>query len=339
MAKQELLSHIQILSNLKQKKYSPVYFLMGDEPYYIDVISDYIQDNLLDAGEKEFDQTIVYGKDVEIQSVINAAKRYPMMAQYQVLIVKEAQLIKAWDDLIYYLQNPLKSTILVFCYKYGAPDKRKKWFQELGKIGVVYESSKLRDYEVPGWISNYCKSKNVGIDDKASAMLSEFLGTDLSKLVNELEKLILTKSADSSRITPELIEKNIGISKDFNVFELQAALINKDVLKANRIIRYFAENKKANPMVLVLSQLFKFFSDLMIYHYLSDKNPASVASELKVNPYFVKDYQKAAQVFGAWKTMNIISYIRETDARYKGIGDTGTDEGDLMKELVFKMLH
>jgi len=261
------------------------------------------------------------------------------MAQYQVLIVKEAQLIKAWDDLIYYLQNPLKSTILVFCYKYGVPDKRKKWFQELGKIGVIYESSKLRDYEVPSWISNYCKSKNVGIDDKAAAMLSEFLGTDLSKLVNELEKLILTKSADSSRITPELIEKNIGISKDFNVFELQAALINKDVLKANRIIRYFAENKKANPMVLVLSQLFKFFSDLMIYHYLSDKNPAAVASELKVNPYFVKDYQKAAQVFGAWKTMNIISYIRETDARYKGIGDTGTDEGDLMKELVFKMLH
>lgn len=339
MAKQELLSHTQILSNLKQKKYAPVYFLMGDEPYYIDVISDYIQDNLLDAGEKEFDQTIVYGKDVEIQSVINAAKRYPMMAQHQVLIVKEAQMIKAWDDLIYYLQNPLKSTILVFCYKYGAPDKRKKWFQEVGKIGVVYESSKLRDYEVPGWISNYCKSKNVGIDDKAAAMLSEFLGTDLSKLVNELEKLILTKSADSSRITPELIEKNIGISKDFNVFELQAALINKDVLKANRIIRYFAENKKANPMVLVLSQLFKFFSDLMIYHYLSDKNPAAVASELKVNPYFVKDYQKAAQVFGAWKTMNIISYIRETDARYKGIGDAGTDEGDLMKELVFKMLH
>jgi DNA polymerase-3 subunit delta len=170
-------------------------------------------------------------------------------------------------------------------------------------------------------------------------MVSEFLGTDLSKLVNELDKLVLTKPADMQRITPELVEKNIGISKDFNVFELQAALINKDVLKANRIIRYFSENKKANPLVLVLSQLFKFFSDLMIYHYLSDKSQGVVASELKINPYFVKDYQKAAQSFGAWKTMNIISFIRETDARYKGIDNPSTEEGDLMKELIFKILH
>jgi DNA polymerase-3 subunit delta len=170
-------------------------------------------------------------------------------------------------------------------------------------------------------------------------MVSEFLGTDLSKLVNELDKLVLTKPADMQRITPELVEKNIGISKDFNVFELQAALINKDVLKANRIIRYFSENKKANPLVLVLSQLFKFFSDLMMYHYLPDKSQGAVASELKINPYFVKDYQKAAQSFGAWKTMNIISFIRETDARYKGIDNPSTDEGDLMKELIFKILH
>ena len=339
MAKQENISYDQILSDLKQKKYAPVYFLMGEEPYYIDVISDYIQNNVLDESEREFDQTIVYGKDVEIQMVINAAKRYPMMATHQVLIVKEAQLIKAWDDLVYYLQNPLKSTILVFCYKYGTPDKRKKWVQDIGKIGVVYESKKLRDYEIGSWISNYCRKKNVAIEEKAVAMLSEFLGTDLSKLVNEVEKLILTKPTQMSRITPELVEKNIGISKDFNVFELQAALVNKDVFKANQIIRYFAENKKANPMVLVLSQLFKFFSDLMIYHYLSDKSPAAVASELKINPYFVKDYQKASQVFNAWKTMNIISFIRETDARYKGIDSNGVDEGELMKELIFKILH
>lgn len=339
MAKQDSLSYDQIVSDLRQKKYFPIYFLMGEEPYYIDVISDFIQNNVLDDGEKEFDQTIVYGKDVDISMVINAAKRYPMMAKYQVLIVKEAQLIKQWDDLVYYLQNPLKSTILVFCYKYGTPDKRKKWVQEIGKMGIVYESSKLRDYEIGTWITKYCKSKNVGIDDKAVAMLSEFLGTDLSKLVNELEKLVLTKSIDVPRITPELVEKNIGISKDFNVFELQAALVNRDVLKANRIIRYFAENKKANPLVMVLSQLFKFFSDLMMYHYLPDKSQGAVASELKINPYFVKDYQKAAQVFGAWKTMNIISYIRETDARYKGIDNPSTDEGDIMKELIFKILH
>ena len=185
----------------------------------------------------------------------------------------------------------------------------------------------------------YCKAKNVAIDEKAVAMLSEFLGTDLSKLVNELDKLILTKPSELHSITPELIEKNIGISKDFNVFELQVALVNKDVLKANRIVRYFADNKKANPMVLTLSQLFKFFSDLMIYHYLSDKNPAVVASELRINPYFVKDYQKAALIFGAMKTMNIISWIRETDARYKGIDNPSTDEGELLKELVFKILH
>jgi len=338
VAKQEF-TYEQILTDLRKKNYSPVYFLMGDESYYIDYISDFIQRNVLAETEKEFDQTILYGKDVDIATVINAAKRYPMMASHQVLIIKEAQLIKEWDNLIHYLSNPLKSTILVFCYKYGTPDKRKKWIQEIGKVGVVYESVKLRDYEIGSWITKYCKSKNVGIDDKAVAMLSEFLGTDLSKLVNELEKLVLTKTADIQRITPELVEKNIGISKDFNVFELQAALINKDVLKANRIIRYFSENKKSNPLVLVLAQLFKFFSDLMLYHYLPDKNQSAVASELKINPYFVKDYQKAAQSFGAWKTMNIISFIRETDARYKGIDNPSTDEADLMKELIFKILH
>ena len=338
MAKQET-SYEQILTDLRKKVYNPVYFLMGEEPYYIDVISDFIQNNILNETEKEFDQTILYGKDVDINTVINAAKRYPMMGAYQVLIIKEAQLIKDWDNLVHYLSKPLKSTILVFCYKYGTPDKRKKWVLELSKVATVYESSKLRDYEVGSWISKYCKSKNVAIDDKAAAMLTDFLGTDLSKLVHELEKLVLTKPSDMHSITPELVDKNIGISKDFNVFELQAALINRDVLKANRIIHYFAENKKANPMVMVLAQLFKFFSELMLYHYLPDKSQGIVASELKINPYFVKDYQKASQVFGAWKTMNIISFIRETDSRYKGIDNPSTDEGELMKELIFKILH
>lgn len=338
MAKQDN-SYDQVVSALRQKKYAPIYFLMGEEPFYIDHISDFIQKNVLDDTAKEFDQTVLYGKDVDISTVINAAKRYPMMGEYQVLIVKEAQLIKDWEAFVHYLANPQKSTILVLCYKYGTPDKRKKWFQELGKTAVVFESVKLRDYEIGNWITKYCQSKSVLIDEKSTIMLAEFLGTDLSKLVNELDKLMLVKSADSKRITPELIERNIGISKDFNVFELQSALIQRDVVKANRIIRYFAENKKANPLVMVLSQLFKFFSDLMIYHYLADKTPAAVASELKINPYFVKDYQKAAQIFGAWRTMNIITWIRETDARYKGIDNPSTDEGDLMKELIFKMLH
>jgi len=338
VAKQET-SYEQILTDLRKKVYSPVYFLMGEEPYYIDVLSDFIQNNVLAETEKEFDQTILYGKDVDINTVINAAKRYPMMGTHQILIVKEAQLIKDWDNLVHYLSKPLKSTILVFCYKYGTPDKRKKWVLELNKVATVYDSAKLRDYEVVAWISKYCKSKNVSIDDKAAAMLSDFLGTDLSKLVHELEKLVLTKPAGMQSITPELVEKNIGISKDFNVFELQAALISRDVLKANRIIHYFAENKKANPMVMVLAQLFKFFSELMLFHYLPDKSQGVVASELKINPYFVKDYQKASQVFGAWKTMNIISFIRDTDSRYKGIDNPSTEEGDLMKELIFKILH
>lgn len=339
MAKQDAVSYEQVMTDLRKKQYAPIYFLMGDEPYYIDVISDYIQDNVLGESEREFDQTILYGKDLEMSTVVNAAKRYPMMGSHQVLIIKEAQQIKNWDDLQFYLKNPLTSTILVFCYKYGTPDKRKKWFGDIGKLGVVFESAKLRDYEIAAWIQNYTKSKNVAIEAKAVEMLAEYLGTDLSKLVNELQKLILTKPSDQKSITPELIERNIGISKDFNVFELQAALINRDVLKANRIVRYFADNKKANPMVLVLAQLFKFFSDLMIFHYLPDKSQGPAAAELKVNPYFIKDYLKASQVFGAWKTMNIITYIRETDARYKGIDNPSTDEGELMKELIFKILH
>lgn len=338
MAKQTTTAE-SILSDLKNGAYSPVYFLMGEEPYYIDLISDYIQNKVLDEAQREFDQTVLYGKETDMRTVINAAKRYPMMAPRQVVIVKEAQLIKDWDDLVYYLQQPLMSTLLVFCYKYGTPDGRKKWFTRLKSTGVVFESPRVRDYEVGAWISRYAKSKGLGIEDKAVVMLAEYLGTDLSKIANELDKLLITKPAGALRITPEIIEKNIGISKDYNVFELQAALINRDVLKANRIVRYFSENKKSNPLVMVLAQLFNFFSNLMLYHYLPDKSQMAVASELKVNPYFVKDYQKASQVFNAWKTMFIISYIRETDARAKGIDNVSADEGELLKELVFKILH
>lgn len=338
MAKQTLTAD-SILGDLRRGAYSPVYFLMGEESYYIDLISDYIQNHVLDEMQREFDQTVLYGKDTDMRMVINAAKRYPMMAPVQVVIVREAQLIKDWDNLVYYLQQPLKSTLLVFCYKYGTPDGRKKWFAMLKERGVVFESPRVRDYEVGAWIKRYAQNKGMAIDEKAVMMLGEFLGTDLSKIANELDKLLITRPAGTERITPEIIEKNIGISKDYNVFELQAALINRDVLKANRIVRYFAENKKANPLVMVLAQLFNFFSNLMLFHYLPDKSQMTVASELKINPYFVKDYQKAAKTFNAWKTMFIISYIRETDARAKGLGNASADEGELLKELVFKILH
>lgn len=339
MAKQSGITYEQIMTDLRRKAYRPVYFLMGEEAYYIDQISDYIQDNILDESEVDFNLSILYGKDVDIDTVINAAKRYPMMAEFQVVIVKEAQLIKDWESLSYYLAKPLKSTILCFCYKYGKPDGRRIWVQDLNKHAVVFESKKLYDNQIGQWIRNYLGEKKVRITEKAEMMLTEFLGTDLSKIANELDKLLITKAPNELQITPELIEKNIGISKDFNVFELQDALIKKDILKVNRIVRYFGENKKSNPIQMVLAQLFNFFSNLMMFHYLPDKSPAVVASELKVNPYFTKDYIQAAKSFNAWKTMQIISEIRTTDARSKGIDDTGTESAYLLKELTFKILH
>lgn len=338
MAKQAA-TYDQILNDIQKKTYYPVYLLMGEEAYYIDIISDFMQDNILDEMSREFDQTVLYGKDTDMASIINAAKRYPMMAACQLIIVKEAQQIKNWENLSFYLQNPQPSTILVFCYKYGTPDKRKNWVKDIAKCGIVFESPKIRDYEITNWIKSYVKSKKITIEEKAIVMLAEFLGTDLSKIANEIDKLLITKGAGQSAITPELVEKNIGISKDYNVFELQAALINKDILKANRIIRYFGDNKKSNPLVMVLTQLFNFFSNLMLYHYMPDKSQGTVAAELRINPYFVRDYQKAAQAFNAWKTMNIISYIRETDARSKGINNISADDANLLKELIYKILH
>jgi DNA polymerase-3 subunit delta len=331
--------HEQILNNLKQGKFAPIYFLMGEEPFYIDLISDYIQNNILDDSQKEFDLSVLYGKDVDISSVINAAKRFPMMSPYQILIIKEAQNIKDIDKLEFYLKNYSPSTILVICYKYGTVDGRRKWVTDLKKIGVVYDSKKLRDYEIAAWITKCAKEKSLVIDEKAVVMLADFLGTDLSKIANELEKLSIIMPAGNNRITPDIIEKNIGISKDFNVFELQDALIKRDIVKANRIVNYFAANKKANPIQMIVAQLFGFFSNLMIFHYLPEKTTEAAASEFKIHPFVARNYLNAAKSFNALKTMNIISYIRETDARSKGIDNISADDSDLFKELIFKILH
>lgn len=329
----------QIQIELKNKTYSPIYFLMGEEPYYIDKISNFIQNDLLDESQVDFNLSVLYGKDTDIRTIIQAAKRYPIGSQYQVIVVKEAQQIKQWDDMTYYLTQPVPTTILCFCYKYGKPDGRKKWFQELNKKATVLESKKLYDNQLAPWIKQYLQEKKTTISTKATIMLTEFLGNNLSKISNELDKLLIIKQKEQTEITPELIEQNIGISKDYNVFELQSALIQKDVLKANRIIKYFGENTKSNPIQLIVGQLFNFFSNLMIYHYLSNKSPQTVANELGINAYFVKDYQQAAQVFNAWKTMHIISYIRETDTKSKGINNSSVSDEDLLKELVFKILH
>ena len=333
------MTYEQIFTDLRAKKYAPVYLLMGEEGYYIDLLSNYMQNKILDDTEREFNLTILYGKDTDMSSVINAAKRFPMMSEYQIVILKEAQQIKKWDELQFYLKNPLRSTILVFCYKYGKFDARQKVYKEIQKQGVVFESAKLRDYQIQPWIKKYLQERKKPADEKAIALLSEFLGNDLSKISNELDKLLIGMTASETRITPELVERNIGISKDFNVFELQKALVQNDVLKSNRIIKYFAENPKSHPIEMFLPQLFKFFSNIMLYHYLQDKSDASVAKALGVHPYFAKDFAAASKRFNAWKTMNIISEIRQTDARSKGIKNPNTSSGELMRELIFKILH
>ena len=270
----------EIARELKNRIYKPVYYLMGEESYYIDRISEYIAQTVLNENEKEFNQTIVYGADTDIATVINAAKRYPMMSKYQVVIVKEAQNIKNIEELVYYLQKPLDSTILVLCHKHGTLDRRKKLAAEIEKVGVLFESKKIKDAQLPGFISSYLKRRSVEIEPKASEMMAEFVGADLSRMAGELEKLIITLPRGQKRITPEQIERNIGISKDYNNFELRNALVAKDVFKANQIIKYFEENPKTNPLQMTLSVLFNFFSNLMLAYYAPDKSEQGIALSL-----------------------------------------------------------
>ena len=340
------MSAAELLKDLKNRKYKPLYLLHGEEPYFIDLVSNYIEHSLLPEAEKGFNQTVVYGKDTDIMTVLNAAKRYPMMADYQVVLVKEAQDMK-WgkdddgkkgiDPVLSYLENPLPSTILVFCYKYGKFDKRKKTYKAIEKKGIVFESTPLYDSKVPAWIEGYISDKDYKINAQASAMLSEYLGNDLSKIANELEKLMLNIAA-GQEITLKLIQDNIGISKEYNVFELQAALSKKDAYKVNQIINYFEANPKANPIVLVLGNLNNYFSKVLAYHYVKDKSQQNLARELGVNPFFVKDYEQAGRSYNYQKTMQIISYLREYDLKSKGV-ESNAPHGELMKELMFKILH
>ena len=284
----------EIARELKNRIYKPVYYLMGEESYYIDRISEYIAQTVLNENEKEFNQTIVYGADTDIATVINAAKRYPMMSKYQVVIVKEAQNIKNIEELVYYLQKPLDSTILVLCHKHGTLDRRKKLAAEIEKVGVLFESKKIKDAQLPGFISSYLKRRSVEIEPKASEMMAEFVGADLSRMAGELEKLIITLPRGQKRITPEQIERNIGISKDYNNFELRNALVAKDVFKANQIIKYFEENPKTNPLQMTLSVLFNFFSNLMLAYYAPDKSEQGIANQLGLkSSWQSKDYMVA----------------------------------------------
>ena len=339
MAKQEV-TYEEILNELKNKQYRSVYYLMGEEPYYIDRIADYIAENVLTETEKEFNLTVVYGADVDISTIINAAKRYPMMSERQVVIVKEAQAVRGMDELSYYLQKPLLSTILVLCHKHGVLDRRKKLAAEIEKSGVLFESKKLKEAQLPAFITAYLQQRGISIDLKATSMLAEFVGTDLCRLTGEMDKLIITLPKNFTNITPEQIEQNIGISKDYNNFELRTALVEKDVLKANKIVKYFEENPKTNPIQMTLSLLFGFFSNLMLAYYAPEKSELGVASFLGLkSPWQAREYLAAMRRYNGVKVMQIIGEIRYTDARSKGVGNSSLSDGELLRELIFKILH
>jgi len=327
-----------ILSDLKKRIFKPVYVLSGEEPYYIDALAEYIEKNVLQEQEKEFNQSILYGADMNAPTLISYLKRFPMMAEYQVIIVREAQEMKDVDDLESYMEKPMKSSILVLCYKHKKFDQRKKIAIHAAKNGEMLVTKKLYDNQVPDWITQYLKRAGYTIDPKASAMVADYVGGELSHIVMELGKLLISLPA-GTHITDKLVEQNIGISKEFNVFELQKALGDKNVFKSNQIAHYLMANPKDNPVVMIIPVLFKFFSQLLVYHSLPDKSRGNVASALGINPYFVPDYQKAASNFTARRLVKIIDIFQEYDLKSKGITFSNADEPGLLQELIWKILH
>jgi DNA polymerase-3 subunit delta len=330
---------IKILNDIKAGNIKPIYFLMGEEAYYIDIISDYIEKNVLSEEEKGFNQTVLYGRDVSIEDIVSTAKRYPMMAERQVVIVKEAQdLSRTIDKLESYAENPMLTTVLVVCYKYKTLDKRKKTTKLLGKAGLVYESKKLYENQVGDWIKRILASKKYTIEPKANAMLVEFLGNNLGKINNELEKLqiVLPKG---SVITPKDIEENIGFSKDFNVFELRKAIGERNQLKAYTIAQNFANNPKENPMVVTTSLVFGFFIQLLKYHGLKDRNPKNVAFAIGVNPFFMKEYDVALKNYPMKKVSQIVTSLRDIDVKSKGVGANAMSNSDLLREMLYNIFN
>ena len=329
----------KIVADIKSGNIQPIYFLMGEEPYYIDKIAEYIEENVLSEEEKGFNQMVLYGRDVTVEDIIDNAKRFPMMADKQVVIVKEAQsLTRTIDKLLSYAEQAQESTVLVICYKYKKLDKRKALYKAIQKNGLVYESKKLYENQVGEWIRRVLSGKTYKIEPKAAAMLVEFLGTDLGKINNELDKLMVLLPNDTT-ISAKDIEENIGISKDYNNFELRKAVGERNILRVNRIINYFGQNQKANPMVVTVSLLHSFFSQLLIYHSLNDKSRAAVAKALKINPFFVSDYAVAAKNYPMRKVSQVIALLRDADVKSKGVGANAIPAGDLLKELLFKVIH
>ncbi len=331
-----------IMRDLKAKKYAPVYVLMGDESYYIDRITDYIADNVLDPDDRDFNQTVVFGADTTAAQVVDMAKGYPVMpAAHRVVIVKEAQGLKSLDALERYFEKPLASTVLVIAYKNGTIDRRKKVVGKAETVGVVFESKKKRDYELPAFIEAYLKKNHVAIDTKSAAMIAEHIGADLSRLISELDKVMISLPDDDRRVTPDVVEREIGVSKEFNIFELKTAIIERNVFKANQIVKYFDKNPKAGSLFSCLPLLYTYFQNLMVAFYAPDKNnDNNLAAFLELKSVWgLKDYRVGMRNFSAMKTLQILAKIRETDAKSKGLDSLNTSTDDLMRELIFFILH
>lgn len=340
MAKKEYTFE-EICRDIAARKFQPVYILMGEEPFFIDRITDLLIEKVLDDSERDFNQIVMYGADTDAVSIINATRRFPMMSEYQLVVVREAQQIRDIEVLANYVKNPLRSTVLVINYKYKTLDRRKTLAAATEKNGILFESKKVPDYKMAGFITSLLQQRSVGIDPKAAQMLSDFLGNDLNRLSKELDKLaIILPEKGSKRITPELVEQNIGISKEYNNFELIKALAVKDVLKANRIAQYFKKNPKNNPIQMTLPVLFNYFSNLLICYYTKDRSEAGLMAALGLRGSFqVRDYLLGMRNYSAMKVFNLISDIRTTDARSKGVENTSVTDSDLLEELLYKILH
>lgn len=342
MAEAKNVSFDSIMRDLEARKYVPIYYLMGDESYYIDRIADYIAEHVLQPEERDFNQTVLFGSDVTASQIADYARRYPMMSQYQVLIVKEAQNIKNTDALAQYFKAPMPSTILVMCHKNGSIDGRKKeYVKAIQGAGVLFESKKLKEKELPVFIESYLKARQVSIDPKSTQMIADNIGADLSRLTGELDKVILSLPADHKKVTPQVVEDQIGVSKEFNGYELRDAIVNRNVYKANLIIKYFDENPKSGSIYSFLPLLFNYFQNLMIAFYApNNKSQEAVGEWLELrNSWFAKDYMIGMRNYTGMKVMQIISKIREIDAKSKGLDNPNTPPGELMKELIFYILH
>ena len=330
-----------IMRDLKARKFAPVYYLMGEESYYIDLICDWIAENVLQPEERDFNQTILFGSDVTAAQVVDAAKRYPMMAEHQVVIVKEAQNIKNTEAFDAYMQKPMASTILVCCHKNGSLDRRKKLSGLVEKAGVLFESKKLKDRDLPAFIETYLRERGASIDPKSNQIIADSIGADLSRLASELDKIIISLPENDRRVTPQVVEDQIGVSKDFNGFELRDAIVNKDVFKANQIIDYFDKNPKAGSIYAFLPLLFNYFQNLMVAYYCPKRNdPNEVAKFLDLkSSWAAQQFMTGMRNYTGMKTMQIIRKFREADAKSKGLDNPNTPPGELMKELLFFILH